>query len=295
MVSALGENGRRYSNDALVADADEDSMHIKVLAIAALMHIFQSLFTDERVLDAVLPIAQVGSTPAYTFAQQRRINNESDCSEKESYFKGVASYGDKMLQQFLFGSRKKWRIITEQNEDLVQQFMNPAFTVANKKKMKQMVKDGDEDVPAMSGTVSMKQLLECDFLAGFGLQECRSALPKLLDGLTDVQRKIMYEAPRSGKRNIRMNVNRAGTDFASRTKCHHAPQSMQEALLLLASNKPRRCCISFIRGISSVESRHAPGRESMPSPRYADVDVMPELLTLLFPAQHYEAQQLLQM
>ena len=33
----------------------------------------------------------------------------------------------------------------------------------------------------------------------------------------------------------------------------------------------------------------------MPSPRYADVDVMPELLTLLFPAQHYETQQLLQM
>jgi DNA gyrase/topoisomerase IV subunit B len=148
MVSALGEDGRRYSNDALVADADGNGMHIKVLAIAALMHIFQSLFTDERVLDAVLPITQVGSTPAYTFAQQRRISNESGCSEKESYFKGVASYGDKLLQQYLFGSRKKWRIITEQNENLVQHFMNPDSTVANKKKMKQMVKDGDEDVPA---------------------------------------------------------------------------------------------------------------------------------------------------
>lgn len=141
----------------------------------------------------------------------------------------------------------------------------------------------------------MKQLLECDSLAGFGLQECRSALPKRLEGLTDVQRKIMYEALRRGKRNIRMNVNGAGTDFASRTKYHHAPQSMQETLMLLASNKPGRCCISPIRGVSSVESRHAPGRESMPSPRYADVDVMPELLTLLFPAQHYETQQLLQM
>ena len=99
MVSALGENGRRYSNVALVADADEDGLHIKVLAIAALMHTFPSLCTDERVLDAVLPIAQIGSTPAYTFAQQRRISNESDCSEKESYFKGVASYCDKLLQQ----------------------------------------------------------------------------------------------------------------------------------------------------------------------------------------------------
>ena len=86
MVSALGENGRRYSNVALVADAEEDSMHIKVLAIAALMYTFPSPFTDERVLDAVLSIAQVGSTPAYTFAQQRRISNECDCSEKESYF-----------------------------------------------------------------------------------------------------------------------------------------------------------------------------------------------------------------
>ena len=105
----------------------------------------------------------------------------------------------------------------------------------------------------------------------------------------------MYEALRSGKGNIRMNVNRAGTDFASRTKYHHAPQSMQEALMLLASNKPGRCCISPIREISLVESRHTPGRESMPSTRYADVDVMPVLLTLLFPAQHYETQRLLQM
>jgi len=49
MLSALGKSGRRYSNVALVADADKESMHIKRLAIAALIHTFPSLLTDQRV------------------------------------------------------------------------------------------------------------------------------------------------------------------------------------------------------------------------------------------------------
>jgi len=268
----------RYGKVILIADADDDGIHIECLVLNMFHCLFPSLLSRKIpfVVSMKTPIAKIlyKSKANKVFYDERKFTKYMKANHSKSlnikYYKGLGttkasdvadSFGEKMI---------------EFEEDIDTSInMNKIFhkTCSDKRKKWLETYNPEEITFSLDNQSKQSKMNISDFLnfemIKFSYSDCGRSIPNAIDGLKTSQRKILFSVFKrklnfSGKS---LKVAQLSGYVAEKSLYHHGEQNLQETIINLASNYVGSNNINLLFPDGAFGSRLENGKDSA-SARY---------------------------
>jgi len=263
----------KYRRLLILSDADDDGIHIRGLVLNLINIIAPSLVERHDFLFYMrTPIisAEKNGVKTWFYSQKTFEDNKHlYASYVINYYKGLGTYTKQDTVKF-FG-KKLGQFI---NDPHYQDALSMAFGKdSNKRKdwMEAFVPSDTFEPSEKDGTEKMDITKFIDGeLRVFSLASCARTIPILIDGLKEVQRKILYVCFKNnyvrGKKKLLKVIQLAGA-VMNETVYKHGDQSLTESITSMASAFVGSNNLPFLYGEGMFGTRNG-GMDDAAKPRY---------------------------
>jgi len=237
-----------YGKVILIADADDDGLHIESLLINLIHHLFPSLLerTEPFITSMKTPIVRIfrQKTKDLLFYDERRFQEYTKQQTQKiniKYYKGLGTTRAEDVPD-TFGHK----MIEYVKDELCSENMNKIFNKKNSDERKKWLGeyDGLNYAFCLDDQEIITKMSISDFLnyhmIKFSLADCKRSIPNGIDGLKESQRKILYSV---FKRNLKfsgksLKVAQLSGYTAEHSNYHHGEQNLQDTIIYMAHDFP---------------------------------------------------------
>lgn len=281
----------RYGKIALATDADVDGIHIEGLVINFIHSLYPTLLEREEpfIYSMKTPIARVKIPRKndIVFYDERRYHeylteqHQKNKNVNAKYFKGLGTISEELVPE-TFG-KKMVQYYTDEDTD---KFVNKAFRDSQADDRKAWLSEFDQDNYISLDDQGVESVMNIsDFIDGelikFSHSDCKRSLPNVIDGLKEVQRKILYSVYKRKlfNKGDTLKVAQLGGYVAEHTNYHHGENSIYETIINMAATYVGHNNIPLLSRDGMFGTRLHGGKDSA-SPRYTytKMDVLTELI-----------------
>ena len=240
-------NKLRYGRLMIMADSDVDGKHIISLIVNFFYWRFPSLLSREFVCYYSTPIIRVwpkGNTSIRFYDQcqyeEWQAHNPDSKSVKHKYYKGLGTSRDSDIKEDLSSPR----VITFVVDDKTPYYMSLAFDSKNSDKRKKWLKDWQRMPYIVQITHQAVSYFIDQELTSYHFANFNRAIPQLIDGLKDSQRKVLYGAFKiwaNGGNKISKNskdvkVAQFSAQVAQLTNYHHGESNLDGVIIAMTQD-----------------------------------------------------------
>lgn len=263
----------RYGKLVILTDQDDDGMHIRGLLYQYFRTRFKDLLTKHSyvyVMDT--PILRINNLSFFYEKEYIKWKREdvNRSKLKVKYFKGLASNKDTQIKD-VFANSKYISLIYD---DAADKLMNMAFDNGYEDMRKDWIKSWNSVEYISKYEYLYKDNTLSKFIMGplchFSYNNMRRCIPKYIDGLKDVQRKILYVVL---KENTKSHVvSRISGRISDITFYKHGPQSLESSIISMTNDCIGTNNIPYMLGEGQFESRFG---DDAGASRYISVKLHP--------------------
>lgn len=276
----------------IMTDADTDGSHITGLILNMFHVFFPTLLKIGYVREMLSPITAFNIKGKYSFYYDR---DESDkqtllTNIRPDYLKGLGSSKDEYITSY-FGKRMVQYILDEKADKTLYEFFCKKESNTRKVYIQEYVSDKGSN---QNGLFTLddnttKEIPITDFcktrLTEYSKHSIKRAIPSIIDGLKDVQRKAVYSAimKKLAKKVIKV---KAITGYAiDNVQYHHGDTSIDEAIIGLTQSFVGSNNIPIFEPDGQFGSRNENGDDHADA-RYVSLKAH-ELFDLIFRKEDY--------
>lgn len=243
---SLQENANRlrYGKVLLAADADDDGIHIKGLAVNYFFTRFKTLFNLPKgfIFELILPILRMyhgkDVHSFYTFRQYHEFVSKNPGSEKwkVKYFKGLGNSSKDIVKEDFKNPRMSCLMLDDTGPAALQLGFDRRYSDNRKEWLSKYVDNGDSEYTQIK---KISDFINNDLIR-FSLADLARSVPKFMDGLKTGQRKILWAAFKKWpKWYIKEDAKEQPvTGFAGyvkeNTRYHHGDSSLEQTIIAMA-------------------------------------------------------------
>ena len=275
----------RYGKIMILADQDEDGIHIKGLLLNLFESLWPTLFKYNgfltTMLTPVIKLRKKNSEKSFysvkDFEKWKQKNDMKGWSTK--YYKGLGTSTPKEAKEY-FKQLKIVKYITKEddedgkNEDIesIQLAFSKNDNSANLRKTWLSDYDRNKTLDYSLKEVSIKQFIN-DELIHFSASDNVRSLPNIIDGFKPSQRKVIYGCL---KRNLEKEIRVAQLAGYISENCayHHGEASLQGTIVNMAHDFVGSNNINLLEPIGQFGTRIMGGKDSA-QPRYIHTKLSP--------------------
>jgi DNA topoisomerase-2 len=261
----------RYGRVMIMADADDDGIHIRALVINLFRVMFPDLFkTDGFLVSMLTPVIKVSTAKDnYDFYSVRDFKTWQTKHPKSSpvvkYLKGLGSSTSSDAKQYFKDMRVVEYTFSPESDDR----MSLAFSKARADDRKLWLMSYS-DTSALPD-YTRKQVDYATFvdteLIRFSIRDCARSLPHIMDGLKESTRKILFGAMKHTPRDSHIKVAQLAGFVSKVSKYLHGEDSLNRAITSMAQTFPGSNNLALLDQDGQFGSRLM-GGEDRASPRY---------------------------
>ena len=237
-----------YGKVILIADADDDGLHIESLLINLIHCLFPSLLLRPTsfITSMKTPIVRVFRPKCkdLLFYDERRFQQYVDQQKQKlnmKYYKGLGTTRAEDVPD-TFGLK----MVEYTNDEYCTDNMNKIFNKKNADKRKKWLSDYDVSNYSfcLDDQETITQMTISDFLnhhmIKFSLADCKRSIPNCIDGLKESQRKILYAVLKRGLKfsGKSLKVAQLSGYTAEHSNYHHGEQNLQDTIIYMAHDFP---------------------------------------------------------
>ena len=263
-------NKLSYGKVMILADSDNDGIHIAGLIMNFLHFLYPSLFArdDPFVVSMQTPIVKINiRSQELTFYREenyiRFMREQEDPSKlKTKYYKGLGTSSDKEVKN-TFGKKV---IEFTQDEDAFDN-MNKVFSSKQSDERKRWLAEYDpehviEETSEVFSDMSISDFLNYDMIK-FSIDDCKRSIPNLYDGLKQSQRKILFATFLKGLRQggKSMKVAQLAGFVAEKTNYHHGEQCLNDTITKMAQDYPGANNVPYLQKDGQFGTRLSNGKD----------------------------------
>lgn len=274
-------NKLRYGKLYVVADSDNDALHIIGLIINFFDALFPSILHAENFLHFLrTPIVKIITKQEtlnflFYYTSQQYIANHQVSKKSIKYFKGLGTFKPNEIKDD-FGRYPVSLILNEKAEELLSKIFGKDDVEFRKK---WLLEHQDKIMERKTPDYEIEALPINDFLEDemrlYSIDSCFRAIPCVLDGLKESTRKIMSSAftrPLNYNGDELKVVQLAGY-VAEKMGYHHGEQNIPDTIVGLAQSFPGSNNIPLLLAAGMFGSRQGGGKnlsvgDDAAAPRY---------------------------
>lgn len=229
-----------YGKLLILTDADTDGKHITGLIINFFHHLFPSLLRrpEPFLVNMLTPIAKFSSKKEDRIFYDLHSADEYFLqAQKENihlrvrYYKGLGSHTDKEIAEE-FGKRILSYVKTEDCDASIVKAFDKKYSDHRKK----WLEDYDPKIHTIVDETTLERTISTfvnEDLITYSADHCVRAIPHIMDGLKQSQRKILYAAFLKNLKSICKVAQFAGY-VAEKTNYHHGEQNLNDTIIKMA-------------------------------------------------------------
>lgn len=281
----------RYGKIVILTDADTDGYHIRGLLLNYFRVHFRGLFANKVVCVLNTPCVEVGKETFYSHHAYKLWAETHTKATKPTYYKGLGTHSDESAAAFFIANKNVRYTITDSCDEYMDNGLN-ASTATRKfsDKRKDMIwefnpdavelDENDEivDHELVEGTHTLTEFIKHQFIL-FQLDATGRALPDIMDGQKEGQRKILHTAFTSNLKDQIKGLAFSGKVIET-SLYHHGGSSLEGTIIKMCQGFVGARNIPLLYSASQHGSRLGGGKDA-PSIRYVTVG-MGILTKLLF-------------
>jgi len=261
----------RYGKVMIMADADDDGIHIRALVMNLFRVMFPDLFRSDGFLTSMLtPVIKVRTAKEdlsfYSLDDFRKWRSKhAKTTSTVKYLKGLGSSSGADAKEYF----RKMRVVeyeyTKESDDR----MSLAFskTRADDRKEWLMTYKADQNVVDYTREkVDYATFVDTELIR-FSIRDCARSLPHVMDGLKESTRKILFGAMKHTPRDASIKVAQLAGFVSKVSKYLHGEDSLNKAITAMAQTFPGSNNLSFLDQDGQFGTRLL-GGEDRASPRY---------------------------
>lgn len=278
----------RYGRLMIMTDADIDGDHIKSLILACIYALAPTLFNLGFVVDYKTPYMRLvkGETLKFFHESQylrwQRANPDSK-GWLEKYYKGLGSSKRVDIEEDANNQTIVEFELSHTCEDVLKMAMGPSSIYGHDRRDWMRKHDIMKTKDITSGKITIGDFID-GYLRPYSFSTISRNMPSLLDGLTEVQRKIVYASFKKWGRTcgskVLIKVNDFGGYVGNKTKYHHG-DSIQSSIIGMAQDHVGSNNIPLLFGDEGRFGDLEAGGKNAAQPRYLEVHAS-ALLPFLF-------------
>lgn len=278
----------RYGRMMIMTDADKDGDHIKSLILACIYALAPSLFDLGFVVDYKTPYMRLvnGQTLKFFHESQYLRWQQANPDAKgwtEKYYKGLGSSKRADIQEDAENQLLVEFELKPKCGDVLEMAMGPSHIHGSQRRDWMRQHDIMKTKDITSGKITISDFID-GYLRPYSFSTISRNMPSLLDGLTEVQRKIIYASFKKWGRTCAsktlIKVNDFGGYVGNKTKYHHG-DSIQSSIIGMAQDHVGSNNIPLLFGDEGRFGDLEAGGKNAAQPRYLEVHASP-LLPFLF-------------
>ena len=274
----------RYGKVVIMADSDDDGKHIVALLLLYFHCRFPSLLQIGYVYNYLTPIIRVvkgkRSHKFYTHSEYEswKLRNKNFSNWKHIYFKGLGRTTDAQIEEDFHDQH----VIHCLYDDYAPETIELAFAkeMGDERKAWLAYFSDAHGEEVVEEAQPISQFLNTELIK-FGLLNLRRAIPCMMDGLKDSQRKVMWGAyqiwntEKVGKIKCgnatykEMKVARIAADAAGKTNYHHGERSLENTIVAMAQDFTGSNNLPYFCRDGQFGTRDLGGKDAAES-RYAE-------------------------
>lgn len=268
----------RYGNLMIIADADDDGIHIEGLCHNFIHSLFPSLMKRDPpfIISMKTPIIRVmlKSGEEKKFYRQQAFKDfqerYSHLIKSTSYFKGLGTNDDAAVID-CFGRRLVHYVDDEKVGDTMVKAFGKKFANARKDWITSYDPDKIlilEDEQAVNVQSTCSDFVDTELVL-FSITNCSRSIPHVMDGLKESQRKILYTLLKLGLTHDKpaMKVFRLSGEIGTATEYPYGDQNMGDTTIGMAWDFVGSNNIPLLDPKGQFGSRLAMGKDAA-HPRY---------------------------
>ncbi len=225
----------RYGKLLIAADQDPDGGKIKMLIINHLERFWPSLFEIGFVSFFTTPLIRASrgvgkKMEIIEFFSQSQFDlwakNKSISAYKIKWLKGLASSDNndaKRYMQNIMGNSKRIKLLAADKP-----FLEQMFGKDSEPRKVLLMNKLPTELDYTRSEYDVSELLHSEYL-DYMFYSLKRAIPHMIDGLKDVNRKIVFGAKQL-KLGVEMNVSNFASFVKEQTDYHHAPSSLEDSI-----------------------------------------------------------------
>lgn len=274
----------RYGKVVIMADSDDDGKHIVALLLLYFHCRFPSLLQIGYVYNYLTPIIRVvkgkRSHKFYTHGEYEswKLRNKNFSNWKHIYFKGLGRTTDAQIKEDFHDQH----VIHCLYDDYAPETIELAFAkeMGDERKAWLAYFSDAHGEEVVEEAQPISQFLNTELIK-FGLLNLRRAIPCMMDGLKDSQRKVMWGAyqiwntEKVGKIKCgnatykEMKVARIAADAGGKTNYHHGERSLENTIVAMAQDFTGSNNLPYFCRDGQFGTRDLGGKDAAES-RYAE-------------------------
>ncbi len=223
----------RYGKLLIAADQDPDGGKIKMLIINHLERFWPSLFEIGFVSFFTTPLIRASTgkkVEIIEFFSQSQFDlwakNKSLSAYKIKWLKGLASSDNndaKRYMQNIMGNSKRIKLLEADKP-----FLEQMFGKDSDPRKDLLMNKLPTELDYTRSEYDVSELLHSEYL-DYMFYSLKRAIPNMIDGLKDVNRKIVFSAKQL-KQGVEMKVSNFASSVMEQTDYHHGPVSIEDAV-----------------------------------------------------------------
>lgn len=235
----------QYGRVMLMADADDDGVHIAALIVNVFDYLFPTLLHRPKFLcymqTPIVKVEHQGVSQRFYDERQAREYIAAHRAKKLTvkYYKGLGTSTDKDVRD-TFGRRLVFYTLDERARSTI----NKVFHKDNTHVRKLWLESFDEAAPTITPVstnertalfnTTLTNFIDTQ-LIHFSISDCRRSIPHLMDGLKESNRKILYA---TFLKNLTspMKVAQLAGFVAEKTNYHHGEQCLYDTITKMAQD-----------------------------------------------------------
>lgn len=281
----LNFSGLKYGKVCILADADDDGIHIEGLLLNFFHYSFPGLLDIGFVKSMKTPIFKIVKSGEFYFDEMSL--SSIPCDTKIKYYKGLGTIKPEDVKS-CFGKK----VLDFRVDDETGESFQCAFSSSNSSDRKEWIKKFSErlddrgaltldDMNDVLIPYSITDHLRYQVVKYF-FADCARTLPNIMDGFKESQRKIVYTLFKLKLEKDEMKVAQLGARVALETQYHHGENNLFSTIIKMAQSFVGSNNMPLLKEEGTFGTRVSGGDDAA-QPRYIFTKMSP-ICRRLFPS-----------